>query len=288
MTVNALPGWSRHGLLALWLIASAVLAVPARAESPHVRLAVVNTPAFSGLIDVLIEDFKAQGGVAIDVYSGSDVYEKARSGGADMVISHYGKAEVERFVLDGLGLWPQMVFSNQLAIIGPKSDPAKIKGLTSAAEAMRRIAEAQAPFVVNELHGISYISEVLWEAAGNPKKGDWYILGGVSKGRAIGYAEGKQAYVIWGAMPFLRYKGKHSSEMELMVTADPMLQRVMASIRVNPEKAQGVNAEGARTFEKYLLSPRAQARIASFRTPGATEQLWWPAARNNAAEGLEE
>lgn len=67
-----------------------------------------------------------------------------------------------------------------------------------------------------------------------------------------------------------------------------MLHRVMASIRINPEKIQGINAEGALAFEKYLLSPRAQARIAAFRTNGVGEQLWWPAARNNSSEGLDE
>lgn len=281
----------RAGLLGFWLLVSACLALAAadaRAEGDKVRLAIVNTPKISGLIDMLVKEFKTESGIDVEVYGGSDVYAKARAGEADLVISHYGKADVEAFVTERLGLWPKMVFSNQLAIIGPKSDPAKIKGLTSAAEALKRIAEAGAPFVVNELHGIGYISSVLWNAAGNPPKGAWYIEGGVSKGRSIKLAEERQAYVIWGAIPFLRFKDKHASAMELMVTSDPILHRVMASILVNPEKISGINAAGAAKFEQFLLTARVQALIAAYRSPGADVQLWWPAARNNASEGLDE
>lgn len=261
---------------------------PGDVGAKSVRLAIVNTPKFSGLIDALADDFKSASGIGVEIYSGSDVYEKARNGEADLVISHYGKAEVERFVLDGFGLWPRTVFSNQLAIIGPQSDPAKIKGLTSAAEALRKIASANAPFVANELHGVTYLSNILWDASGQQAKGAWYLEPGEAKGKAMQYADTKQAYVIWGALPFLRWKSKHHTSLALLVTGDPMFQRVMASIRVNPEKVKNINSSGAEEFEKYLLSPHAQAKIASFRTEGSSEQLWWPAGRNNAAEGLDE
>ena len=94
--------------------------------------------------------------------------------------------------------------------------------------------------------------------------------------------------MIWGAIPFLRFKDKHGSAMELMVTSDPMLHRVMASILVNPEKISGINAAGAAKFEQFLLTARVQALIAASRSPRADVQLWWPAARNNASEGIDE
>lgn len=266
------------------------LPVPLRAEPDlkTVRLAVVNTPHFSGLMESLLKDFEASSGLKVAIYSGSDVYEQARAGAADIVISHYGKAEVESFVLEGFGLWPRTVFSNQLAIIGPDTDPAKIKGMSSAVEAMRRIAQSQSPFAVNELHGVTYLSDILWEAAGQKDKGPWYLQDGVAKGKAMKFADAKQAYTIWGAMPFLRWKSKHSSNLVLLVTADSMLQRVMATVRVNPAKFPDVNAAGAETLEKYLLTPAAQAKIAAFRMAGSDEQLWWPAGRNNSADGMDE
>lgn len=274
------------------LVLTALLAAgPATAEEAApkpIRLGIVNTPKMSGLIDDLIADFKATGGRDVSVYSGSDVYEKARAGAADLVISHFGKADVERFVLDGYGSWPKMVFANQIAIMGPKSDPAGIRGLTSAAEALKRIAASGAPFVVNGLPGIASASDVLWLQAGSPAKGPWYLDPGVAKGQAMRLAEDKQAYTIWGVIPFLKFKDKHAATLDVLVTADPYLQRVMAATVVNPDKIPGTNPDGARAFQTYLLSPRAQARIAAFRQSASPEQLWWPAARHNANEGHDE
>jgi sulfur relay protein TusB/DsrH len=81
----------------------------------------------------------------------------------------------------------------------------------------------------------------LWEAAGQPEKGGWYLNPGVAKGQAMQAAESNGAYTVWGALPFLRFKDKHSSELEILLTADPILQRVMVAIVVNPLKIQGAN-----------------------------------------------
>jgi ABC-type tungstate transport system permease subunit len=61
----------------------------------------------------------------------------------------------------------------------------------------------------------------------------------------------------------------------------------MAVVRVSPEKFTGVNAEGARALEAYLLAPATQAAIAAFREEGMDRQTWWPAAvANNPAQLL--
>ena len=276
-----------HGLLRLAsLLAVCALAGNAGAAEPAdehvVRLAVVNTPQFSGLLDDLLPDFERQTGIRVDVYSGSDVYRKARAGRADLVISHYGKKGVERFVMDGFGRWPKIVFANQAVLIGHRSDPAKVRGLTSVAEAFARIAAVKAPFVHNDIPGIDYLTEIALESAGQPDRSGWFIDDGYVKATAILFAEEKKGYVIWGAFPFLRFDSERaSSGMEILVADDPSLQRIMAAIAVKPDKVPGVNADGARALVDYLLSPRVQAKIAAFRTPGSDLQLWWPAGRNN-------
>ena len=276
-----------HGLL--WL--ASLLAICAFAgnagaaetgDKNVVRLAVVNTPQFSGLLDDVLPDFERQTGITVVVYSGSDVYRKARSGQADLVISHYGKKGVERFVMDGFGAWPRIVFANQAVLIGHRSDPAKVLGLTSVAEALERIAAVKAPFVHNDIPGIDYLTEIALESAGQPDRSGWFIDDGHVKAAAILLAEEKKGYVIWGAFPFLRFDSERaSSELEILVAEDPSLQRIMAAIVVKPDKVPGVNADGARALVDYLLSPRVQAKIAAFRSPGSDLQLWWPAGRNN-------
>jgi tungstate transport system substrate-binding protein len=278
-------------VVALALLQFAALSAASGAETATVkpvRLAIVYAPVFSGLMADLIDDFKKQGGSDVEIVAGMDIYERARAGEADIVISHYGFGEVERFVQDGYGRWPRPVFSNQMVIIGPKDDPARIRGITSATEAFRRIAEAKSPFIPNALPAVMFLTDFLWESAGRPDKTGWFLEASESKGRAIKLAEEKRGYVIWGAPPFLRFVQKHDTQMQIMVAGDSIFQRAMCSVVVNPDKVPGVNAEGAAAFEKYLLSPRAQARVAAFRTADAKDmQLWWPAALHNDRIGVQ-
>jgi tungstate transport system substrate-binding protein len=266
-----------------WLVLLiASVATTARAESAKVvRLAVVNTPQYSGLLDYLLPDFEAESGLTVEVYSGNDVHQQARAGKADLVISHYGRHEVESFVLEGYGSWPRIVFANQAVLIGPKSDPAEVRGLSSASEALRRIAKAKVPFIANSSRGKAYLTSILWEAAGRPAKDDWFVdTDRVNVATAV-LAEEKKGYFIWGAYPFLRFAEQRDTGLEMLVSADPILQRIMAAMIVNPKKVEGVNAEGATALRDYLLSPRTQARIAAFRSPWSDRQLWWPAGRDN-------
>ena len=254
---------------------------PAEENAEVVRLAAVNTPYYTGLLGALLADFKETGGPEVWIYSGKDIYEQARAGKADIVISHYGKEGVESFVLDGHGMWPRTLFANQSALIGPKSDPAKIRGLKDAAEAFRRIAATGSPYINNNREGSRYLTKLLWEAAGKPDKGDWFIETRAENVSAVMLAQEKSGYVLYGAFPFLRYKEAAQIPMEALVLDDPILQRVMVSIVVNPEKVPGVNYSGAQALEDYLLSPRAQAIVRAFRVPGCDAQLWWPAGRSN-------
>jgi tungstate transport system substrate-binding protein len=248
---------------------------------PVVRLAVANTPYQSGLLAALLPAFEQSSGYRVEVYGGSDVYARAELGKADIVISHYGKSPVEEFVTRGKGLWPRPVFSNQLVLVGPREDPAKVRGLSDPFEAMTRIAATSAPFVVAADPGARYVAEVLMAGAGHPRKGAWYIETELERGQAMQFASGKGAYTIWGAFPFERFRRTHDTGLEVMVWNTPVFHRVMATVVVNPEKTSGVNAEGAKALEAYLLSPAAQAAIAAFREEGLDHPTWWPAGRDN-------
>lgn len=245
-----------------------------------VRLAVVITPQSSGLLGEIIPQFERDSGLV--VYAGSDVYKKAREGKADLVISHYGKHEVEGFVLEGFGSWPKMVFANQAALIGHKSDPAGVRGVTSVAAALDRIVKAKAKFVHNSVPTIDYLTNILLESIGQLDKGDWFVETDRLNAAAALLAEEQRGYLIWGSLPFLRFNNqRESSELEILVSKDPALQRIMAAIVVQPDKVPGVNVEGATMLRDFLLSPSIQAKIAAFRTPGTNAQLWWPVGRNN-------
>lgn len=246
-----------------------------------VRLSVVNTPEYSGLLEYLIPQFESESGYKVSVHSGSDVYERAKNGKADIVISHFGKYPVKDFILSGYGSWPKMVFSNQAAIIGPVSDPAGIKGMRSASGAIAKIAETNSKYLTNRIPGVVTLTEVLMHQAGVSADQSWHMKDTAVNKQAAKLASGKEAYFIWGANPFLKFKGETQSTLEILVTSDPILQRVMSSTLVNPEKVKGINVVGAEKLQEYLLKPETQAKISAFRGEGYEGQLWWPAARNN-------
>jgi len=254
---------------------------PLNADDKIIRLAVVNTPYKSGLMTYLLQDFETISGYRVALYSGEDVFDRAQRGQADLLIAHYGKAAFEDFVLNDLGSWPQMVFANQQVLIGPSSDPAGIEGMTSAAAALKQIADNQQPFVMNQISGVNALFDLLWQQAGRPDKAGWLVDKNVAKGQAIKQADKLGAYTFWGADPFIRFSQKQQPDLKILVSADPLLQRVMAISLVNPEKQAGINATGASVLQDYLLSAPVQTRVSQFRQSGYAGQLWWPAARHN-------
>ena len=266
-------------MLCVWLIGSAARA---GADAQTVRLAMVNVP--DDVVRPLLGDFAASSGKRAEiVYTGNDPFAIAREGKADLVISHYGHEGVEPFVTGSYGLWPHAVFANQIALLGPANDPAHVRGLTDGAEAFRRIAASRSRFLVNDSEGNKYVEEILWARAGAPVKGDWYVNRHTQGPQAARDAAKEGAYTLWGVPPFLRLKRQSPMDLEPLVTADSVFQRIMVAIVVNPKKVNGVNDSGADAFQTFLLAPSTQARIAAFRYPELSQQVWWPAGRHNSA-----
>lgn len=259
------------------------------AQQRTLRVAVVNTP------DVLLADlipiFERATGYQVRLQITENVFDLARGGSADLVIAHYGHPGTEAFIAEGLGRWPRMVFANQAVLVGPSSDPAGIRGMTDAAAALRRIVERGAEFLVNNAPTEKYLAQVLWRTAGSPRENSWQLDLQLRDQAAIEAAAGRGAYTLWGLVPFVRLQEQRRQQqrplgLDALLVGDPLFQRVMVSIVVNPARSQGVDEGGALAFEHFLVDPSTQARIRAFRHHGLTEQTWWPAGRNNAGAAL--
>lgn len=253
------PGCSRH---------------PAAADPAVVRVASVPTAVEGDLLPGLVRDFPGR----VELSAGPDVYAAARAGRADLVVSHYGHHDCEQFVLDGLGEWPRTVFSNQMALVGPPSDPARIRGLADAAEAFARIAATRSPFVVNDLDGVRYLTEILWQCIGRPPRDGWFLDDRHQREDAMAVAARLGGYSLWGLTPFLRTHRQRPLPLEPLVLADPLLQRLLVSVVV---RAPGCNQDGARALQSHLLAPATQARIRATRYPTDEHVCWMPAGRHN-------
>ena len=263
---------------------SSVPAAAPAASPGLVRVGSVPTAVEGNLLPTLIAEFEKQSALKVTLAAHDDVYGLARGGEIDLAVSHYGHRNAEAFVMDGFGEWPRTLFSNQMALLGPPADPAKVKDLADAGEAFRRIAAARAPFVVNHIEGVQYLTEILWNAAGRPDRSDWLLDEGRRKDEAIRFASEKGAYCLWGLTPFLRLQRESADRplrLEPLVLADPLLQRMLVSIVVKPAKVPRVNAAGALAFQSFLLSPATQARIREVRYPGAEGVQWVPGGRHN-------
>ena len=251
------------------------------AEPGIVRIASVKTAVEGNLLPTLIERFEHASQYRVRLTTGVQVYDLARDGKVDLVVSHYGHKDAEAFVLDGAGEWPRTIFSNQMALVGPPSDPAHVRGLEDLGEAFRRIATTRSKFVMNDIDGVHYLTEILWNAAGKPDRTGWMLDERASKDGAIERASELGAYALWGLTPFLRLDGFKPLALEPLVLADPLLQRMMVSIVVKPSAARRVNAAGAAAFQMHLLGPETQAAIRTIRYPGRQVVSWVPAGRHN-------
>jgi len=252
----------------------------AAAASNVIRLSSVVIPQDSGLLAALLPDFEKATGYRVEVTTAQDVYGPARDGKFDIVLSHYQHEGVASFVQDGVGDWPRLVFSSPGAIIGPLADPAGIRGATDAADALRRINRSGTSFVVNDIDGLRYVSDVLRRSAGLSAE-NWFVDKGTRGPDAMRAAVQSGGYTIWGLIPFLRMQQQGKMPLEALVTRDQLLNSAMATIIVREEKVGGVNTKGAVALQQYLLQAETQAKIRTFRMAAFTEPVWWPGAQDN-------
>lgn len=251
------------------------------ADRLAIRVASVPTAVEGNVLPALIADFEQCTHYRVELTATPLLYDLGRAGHADLLVSHYGHRDAEGFVLDGLGEWPRTLFSNQMALIGPPSDPAGVRDLVDAGAAFQAIARTRSPFLCNDLDGVRYLTEILWHAAGRPDRTGWFLTPGTSGEGAVERASQLGAYTLWGLTPFLRLRKTRELRLEPLVLADPLLQRMLVSIVVKPGAGRDPNTAGATALQSHLLAPATQARIRTIHYPGADAVTWIPAGRHN-------
>ena len=281
--------WRRAGLV-LFLATAVLLSLGAVsvATDGHrgggdstVRLLTIGATRTGGFLDGLVADFEEASGYTVTVTNaGPDIFDQARRGEADLVMVHLGFTPLQDFVSSGRGHWPATVFSNTVAFLIPPGDPAGVGDAVDPVEAFELIAQHEAPFVVNNLGETLYITDTLWNAAGRPDQGDWFIDLDQSGAPAVREAERRSGYTIWGLHPFLNLQQQQGVDLEPVVYDDSLMQRIIATVVVRRPPGR-VNSEGAFALQEYLTQPATQAQIRSFRLPGIDEPVFWPAGNQN-------
>jgi tungstate transport system substrate-binding protein len=171
---------------------------------------------------------------------------------------------------------------NDFIIVGPGSDPAGIKGLTSAADAFTRIAEAKATFVSRgDESGTNTKELAIWKAAGITPEGDWYVESGQGMAATLKIASEKAGYTLTDRATYLATMDDLA--LALLVEGDPVLLNIYHVIRVNPDKWPKVNVAGGTAFADYLVSPDGQSLIGSFGVEEFGQPLFIPDAGKDEA-----
>lgn len=244
-----------------------VLATASPAGSTEIlRLAATTSTANSGLLAYVLPRFTADSGIPVrPVAVGTgDALRLGRQGEVDVVLVHDPDAE-EEFLNSGFGVDRRPVMYDDYVIVGPSPDPAKIKGLRDATEAMKHIRAAGGAFVSRGDRSGTHARELaLWRAADiSPKRWNGYLLARQGMGNALLMADEKRAYTLSDRGTLLAYPGY--SHFAILVEGDPRLRNVYSVMAVSPTKHPGLNYEGASRLIAWLTSDTGRAAIASFR-----------------------
>jgi len=270
--------------LLLVLIAVIGLVAPAAAEDKSIVVASTTSTQDSGLFGYLLPLFKAKTGIDVKVVAlgTGQALDTARRGDADVVFVHAKSAE-EKFLAEGFGVKRYPVMYNDFVIIGPKSDPAGIKGMKDVGVALKAIKDKGIPFISRGDKSGTHIAELaLWKAVGidiATQKGPWYKEIGQGMGAALNTAAASDAYVLSDRGTWLSFKNR--GNLVIAVEGDKRLFNQYGVMLVNPAKHPHVKKELGQAFIDWLISPQGQKAIADYKING--EQLFYPNANEPGA-----
>jgi tungstate transport system substrate-binding protein len=252
---------------------------PALAQDKSIVVASTTSTEDSGLFGYLLPLFRQATGITVKVIAQGtgQALDTARRGDADVAFVHARAAE-EKFVAEGAGVKRHPVMYNDFVLIGPKDDPAGIKGSKDIVTALKAIQAKAAPFVSRgDRSGTHQAELALWKEAGidiATAKGPWYRDIGQGMGAALNTASAMNAYVLSDRGTWISFKNRH--DLVIAVEGDKRLFNQYGVILVNPARHPNVKKEEGQAFIDWLISPAGQKAIAGYKIDG--QQLFFPNA----------
>jgi tungstate transport system substrate-binding protein len=270
---------TRRTFIAVALGALLLAAPQAMAQDKSIVVASTTSTQDSGLFGYLLPIFTQKTGITVKVVAQGtgQALDTARRGDADVVFVHAKSAE-QKFLSEGQGVKRFPVMYNDFVIIGPKADPAKIKGVKDVAAALKKIKDSQATFISRGDRSGTHIAELnLWKAVGidiEKDKGPWYKSIGQGMGAALNTAQASNGYVLSDRATWIHFKNK--GDLEVVVEGDKRMFNQYGVMLVNPAKHPNVKKEFGQQFIDWLISPEGQKTIAGYKIDG--QQLFFPNA----------
>ena len=221
----------------------------------------------SGLFGYILPMFEKKTGIKVKVVARGTgaAIEMGKRGDADVAFVHAKEQELKA-VEEGFFVDRHDVMYNDFVIIGPADDPAKIKGMKAAAEALKKIAGASS-FVSRGDNSGTHTKELsLWKKIGiEPKGQKWYLEVGQGMEKTQRIANEKRAYTLTDRGTWLATKDKDKLEMVIVLEGDTVLFNQYGVMAVNPAKHKHVKYKEAMEFINWFISKEGQQAIASFK-----------------------
>lgn len=259
----------RRIILFLPLVLLLMVSIPmgALAEKEIICASTTSTEN-SGLFNYILPMFEKKTGIKVKVVARGTgaAIEIGKRGDADMVFVHAKEQELKA-VEEGYFVDRQDVMYNDFVIIGPDNDPAKIKGIKSASDTFRKIAESGHAFVSRGDNSGTHTKElVIWEKTGiDPKGQKWYLQVGQGMEKTQRIANEKGAYTLTDRGTWLATREKDKLEMIIVFEGDPILFNQYGVMAVNPAKHEHVRYKESMEFINWLISKEGQKAIALFK-----------------------
>ncbi len=253
-----------------------------RAGTPdRVILATTTSTQDSGLLDYLIPMFEKAFNTKVDVIAvgTGQALQLGKDGNADVLLVH-ARAQEDAFMKAGDGTRREDVMYNDFVIVGPESDPAKIKGLTTAVDAFKKIAEAGAAgnaiFVSRgDKSGTNTKELAIWKSANITPQGKWYVSAGQGMGEVLTMSDEQQAYTLSDRATYLA-RTKKGLQLQILVEKDKDLLNPYGVITVNPNKGPQINSDLANKFLEWIISVPVQQKISEFGKADFGQSLFVP------------
>jgi tungstate transport system substrate-binding protein len=258
------------------------ISVPA---NPNLILATTTSTQDSGLLDVLVPIFEKQSGYVVKTIAvgSGEAMKMGEDGNADILLVHAPASEAA-FMEAGNGTDRFLVMHNDFIIVGPVSDPAGIKGKTSAVDAFTAIFEAGSPFITRGDDSGTHKKELaLWKSAEvDPAGQAWYVETGQGMGASMTVASEKDAYILTDRATYLA--NQDNFQLEVLVEGDTSLLNVYHVITVNQTKWPQVNYNGALAFANFMIDSAIQKVIGEFGVDKFGQPLFYPDADKTDAD----
>ena len=237
-------------------------------------------PIDAGIVGALEDQFEKETGIRVrHVGAGTGAaLEIAKKGNIDLVLVH-AKSLEEKFIADGFGTQRIPLMYNDFVIVGPAADPAGIKGLKVATDALKKIMDSSSLFISRGDKSGTHVAEMeLWGKAGLKPAGAWYSVyekGAEGNVPTLKYTDQKEAYTVIDRATYLSIKDQ--IKLSVLVEGDEALLNYISLIPVSPAKFPKVNNKDTMKFVKWLTSPqKGQLIIRDFGKEKFGSALFFP------------